>query len=132
MNTLTFLIVTSGYDKLTLIVYVVIFFAMVLGLFSARQKKKGTAQPIKTLIINSLICYMFILFLIEYSEMLKSLSIRLIILGSFLVGLSADNISNQVLHLSETLSIKFLFKKIFGDSKLNYEDKQKKDNEEKK
>lgn len=128
MNTITFLIVTSKYDKLTLIVYTVIFFAMLLGLFSARQKKNGTAQPIKTLIVNSIISYMFILFLIEYSETLKNLSIKVIILGSFLVGLSADNISSQVVKLSEHLSIKFLLKKIFGDK---FIDEQTKNDEDK-
>lgn len=112
MDTLTFLIVTSNYNKLTLMIYIVIFLAMILGLFSARQKKYGTAKPIKTLIVNSIISYMTILFFVEYSYVLKTTDIKIIVLGSFLVGLAADGVSNQILSIMESLNVKFLISKL--------------------
>lgn len=112
MDTLTFLIVTSNYNKLTLMIYIVIFLAMILGLFSARQKKYGTAKPIKTLIVNSIISYMTILFFVEYSYVLKTTDIKIIVLGSFLVGLAADGVSNQILGIMESLNVKFLISKL--------------------
>lgn len=112
MDTLTFLIVTSNYNKLTLMIYIVIFLAMILGLFSARQKKYGTAKPIKTLVVNSIISYMTILFFVEYSYVLKTTDIKIIVLGSFLVGLAADGVSNQILSIMESLNVKFLISKL--------------------
>lgn len=124
METLTFLVVTSGYDKLTLIVYGVIFLSVVLGLFSARQKKYGTAQPFKTLIVNSIISYVAILFLIEYSYSLKMMNIKLIILGSFLIGLAADGISTQVINIVDNLDIKDMFSKLIKKENKNRDDKK--------
>lgn len=116
-QTLSFLLLNTNPSKLTMIVYVVIFLAILLGLFSAREKKYGTAKPIKTLIINSIISYITLLFFIEYSYQLKTADIKLIILGSFLIGLAADGVSNQVLHIVESFSVRSVLSKLFVDTK---------------
>ncbi len=116
-QTLSFLLLNTNPSKLTMIVYVVIFLAILLGLFSAREKKYGTAKPIKTLIINSIISYITLLFFIEYSYQLKTADIKLIILGSFLIGLAADGVSNQVLHIVESFNVRSVLSKLFVDTK---------------
>lgn len=116
-QTLSFLLLNTNPSKLTMIVYVVIFLAILLGLFSAREKKYGTVKPIKTLIINSIISYITLLFFIEYSYQLKTTDIKLIILGSFLIGLAADGVSNQVLHIVESFSVRSVLSKLFIDTK---------------
>lgn len=134
MDTLTFLIVTSNYNKLTLMIYIVIFLAMILGLFSARQKKYGTAKPIKTLVVNSIISYMTILFFVEYSYVLKTTDIKIIVLGSFLVGLAADGVSNQILGIMESLNVKFLISKLLKTAIIHqkpYHHKRRSKNERK-
>lgn len=116
-QSLTFLLLNSNPNKLTVVIYIIIFLVMLSGLFSAREKKYGTTRPIKTLIINSIISYVSLLFLIEYSYQLKTLDIKLIILGSFLVGLAADGISNQILHFVENFSIRDIINKLLVESK---------------
>lgn len=116
-QTLSFLLLNTNPSRLTMIVYIVIFLAILLGLFSAREKKYGTAKPIKTLIINSIISYITLLFFIEYSYQLKTADIKLIILGSFLIGLAADGVSNQILHIVESFSVKSVLNKLFVDTK---------------
>lgn len=123
-QTLSFLLLNTNPSKLTMIVYVVIFLAILLGLFSAREKKYGTAKPIKTLIINSIISYITLLFFIEYSYQLKTADIKLIILGSFLIGLAADGVSNQVLHIVESFSVRSVLSKLFVDTKDKNVDKK--------
>ena len=123
-QTLSFLLLNTNPSKLTMIVYVVIFLAILLGLFSAREKKYGTAKPIKTLIINSIISYITLLFFIEYSYQLKTADIKLIILGSFLIGLAADGVSNQVLHIVESFSVRIVLSKLFVDTKDKNVDKK--------
>lgn len=116
-QTLSFLLLNTNPSSLTMIVYIVIFLAILLGLFSAREKKYGTAKPIKTLIINSIISYITLLFFIEYSYQLKTADIKLIILGSFLIGLAADGVSNQILHIVESFSVRSVLNKLFVDTK---------------
>lgn len=116
-QTLSFLLINTNPSRLTMIVYIVIFLAILLGLFSAREKKYGTAKPIKTLIINSIISYITLLFFIEYSYQLKTADIKLIILGSFLIGLAADGVSNQILHIVESFSVRSVLNKLFVDTK---------------
>lgn len=116
-QTLSFLLLNTNPSRLTMIVYIVIFLAILLGLFSAREKKYGTAKPIKTLIINSIISYITLLFFIEYSYQLKTADIKLIILGSFLIGLAADGVSNQILHIVESFSVRSVLNKLFVDTK---------------
>ena len=116
-QTLSFLLLNTNPSRLTMIVYVVIFLAILLGLFSAREKKYGTAKPIKTLIINSIISYITLLFFIEYSYQLKTADIKLIILGSFLIGLAADGVSNQILHIVESFGVRSVLNKLFVDTK---------------
>ena len=114
-QTLSFLLLNNNLSRLTLIIYVVIFLSILLGLLSAREKKYGTAKPIKTLIINSIISYMTLLFFIEYSYQLKTADIKLIVLGSFLIGLAADGVSNQILHIVESFSVRSVLNKLFVD-----------------
>lgn len=116
-QTLSFLLLNTNPSRLTMIVYIVIFLAILLGLFSAREKKYGTAKPIKTLIINSIISYITLLFFIEYSYQLKTADIKLIILGSFLIGLASDGVSNQILHIVESFSVRSVLNKFFVDTK---------------
>lgn len=115
-QTLSFLLLNTNLSKLTIIIYVIIFLSILLGLFSAREKKYGSAKPIKTLIINSIISYITLLFFIEYSYQLKTADIKLIILGSFLIGLAADGVSNQILHIVESFSVKSVLNKLFVDN----------------
>lgn len=125
VETLTFLSITAEYNQLTILIYVIIMSVIVLGLFSARQKKFGTCKPIRTLFVNSLISYVALLILIEYSYLLKTTDIKLIILCSFMVGLAADGISTQVVKLMENISVKNVFSKLFDQSDTKYVDSNK-------